>query len=134
MGSNKFSTGIFLGAILGGAVSLLDRETRTQTFAAARKSGQTISYYSSHTRELVSVAKKKAEQLKATVEQIQDDFEFLTEKIDEVKEMTPQLKNILVETKETFEHSGETYKHALTDDEKNEENRTDLFVERNQPE
>lgn len=134
MGSNKLSTGIFLGAILGGAVSLLDRETRKQTFEAARKSGQTLSYYSGHPKELAERTKSKVEKLKVTVEQIQEDFEFLSSKLDEVRDMTPQLKNILVETKETFETSGETYKHALSDGGNEGEERSDLFIERNKTE
>ena len=131
MGSNKLSRGIFLGAILGGAVSLLDRETRKQTFDAARKSSQTLTYYTSHPKELAERTKSKVEKIKATVEQVQEDFEFLSSKFEEVKEMTPQLKNILNETKETFETSGETYKQTLTDGENPDDERPDLFVERN---
>ena len=73
MSKNKFSTGIILGAIIGGAVSLLDRETRRQTFDIAKKSGQAISYYSTNPRELSDKIKAKVEQLKGTVDQIQDD-------------------------------------------------------------
>ncbi|PPA68854.1 YtxH domain-containing protein [Jeotgalibacillus proteolyticus] len=135
MAGNKLSAGILWGALIGGALALLDKETRTTTFEAAKKSRQYISYYSGHPRELTERAKNRIEKLKLTVEQIQDDYEFLTSKLEEVKEMTPQLKNILTETKETFESSGEAYKHALSDDTSigNEENRSDLFLERNRP-
>ncbi|KIL47145.1 YtxH domain-containing protein [Jeotgalibacillus campisalis] len=134
MAGNKLSTGILLGAVIGGAVSLLDRETRRSTIEAYQKSSRAISYYSTHPKELSQQTKSKVEKIKVTVEQIQDDFEFLSSKLDEVRDMTPQLKNILVETKETFETSGETYKHALSDDSEEEQNRSDLFLERNNPE
>jgi len=134
MAGSKFSTGIILGAVVGGALSLLDSETRRQTFNSARKSKELISYYTSHPRELADQTKSKVERIKNTVDQLQDDFEFLSSKLDEVKDMTPQLKSILVETKETFESSGETYKHALSDSTDVEKNRSDLFLERNQQE
>ncbi|MGD7046080.1 YtxH domain-containing protein [Jeotgalibacillus proteolyticus] len=134
MAGNKLSTGILLGAVIGGAVSLFDKETRRSTIEAYRKSSRAISYYSTHPKELSQQTKSKVEKIKVTVEQIQEDFEFLSAKLDEVKDMTPQLKNILVETKETFETSGETYKHALSSEESEEQNRSDLFLERNSAE
>ncbi|MEW9500746.1 YtxH domain-containing protein [Jeotgalibacillus marinus] len=134
MSKNKFSTGIILGAIIGGAVSLLDRETRRQTFDTAKKSGQAISYYSTNPRELSDKIQAKVEQLKGTVDQIQDDYEFLSSKYNEVKDMTPQLQNILTETKETFESSGENYKQVFSEDQDGKGENENLFNQRNHPE
>ncbi|KIL47223.1 hypothetical protein [Jeotgalibacillus soli] len=117
MSNNKLTKGILIGAFLGGALSLIDRETRRQTFENAKKSGQAISDFTSNPKELANRVKVKADQLRITAEQLQEDFEFLSTKVNEVKEMTPKIKNIINETKETFESSGETVKKVFEDDE-----------------
>lgn len=117
MAKNKLAQGIVLGAIIGGALSLLDRETRRQTIDATKRSSEAISYYANNPKELTDRVKVKVDQLKETAEQLQGDFAFLTDKVNEVKELTPKMKGILNETKETFEHSGEAVKQTFSEEE-----------------
>lgn len=100
---NQFWKGMLLGAIAGGAVSLLDRETRK----AMKENVHKVSYLMRHPGEITEKVKGTAEKLRTTMEQVSEDISFIVDKVDELRELTPQVTDMLKETKDTFTKSDE---------------------------
>ena len=51
---NKFLKGIVLGALAGGAISLLDKETRKVVVESCKRTTKEVSYYLSHQAKLLN--------------------------------------------------------------------------------
>lgn len=102
MKKNQFWKGMLLGAIAGGALSLLDKDTRQ----AMKENVQTVSgkvaYIVKNPGEVTSKIKESAVKLKETIEQVSGDFSYISEKVEELRELTPQVTDILKETKNAF--------------------------------
>lgn len=100
--TNKFWTGVIAGAVAGGLISLLDRETRQATAEKCGKVTKNISYVITHPKEVATNIKNKTIELKETADQMSDDISFIIRKIEEVRELTPEVKGIVKDTKEAF--------------------------------
>ncbi|CRK81906.1 YtxH domain-containing protein [Neobacillus massiliamazoniensis] len=112
---NHFWRGMLLGAIAGGALSLLDKGTRQAMKTNVCKASSKISYIVKNPGDVTKKVKETAENFKATFEQISEDISFMTEKVDELRDLTPQVTDILKETKDTFTKNEES---SLFDEEK----------------
>ncbi|MEH7417896.1 YtxH domain-containing protein [Neobacillus drentensis] len=99
---NQFWKGLLLGAIAGGALSLLDKDTRETMKENVKKTSGKIGYIIRHPDEVTETVRGTAAKLKSTFETVSDDISFITEKVEELRELTPQVTEILKETKETF--------------------------------
>lgn len=117
MSEHKFYKGILCGAVLGGAISLLDRKTRDAVVNKSRVIRNEISYYSKNRDELKTTLEDQMNKWKAIYEQFTSDAKYLSNKVNEVKEITPQVKSLLAETKDTFSHSKEEYKTLVAAEE-----------------
>lgn len=100
--TNKFWTGVLLGALAGGMISLLDRDTRKAVTEGCGKTAKEISYCVTHPNEVIERIKDKADQLRSTVEQVSDDVTFIAEKVEELREVAPSVVGIVQDTKEAF--------------------------------
>jgi gas vesicle protein len=98
----KFWKGMFWGALAGGAVSLLDKDTRQAVKENFQKAGENIAYVIKNPDEIADQVKEKAIKWKTTVEEIGEDMSYLASKVEELKETTPQVTRMLKETKDTF--------------------------------
>ena len=58
MSKSKFWKGVLFGAIAGGALSLLDRDTRKTVVAGCQKTTDKITYYVKHPQEAVDSLKE----------------------------------------------------------------------------
>lgn len=116
MRKNKFGMYILFGALLGGAVSLLDGSTRRQVVSKSKKMVSNITFYSKNPDILKSKAQEKAEKYQSIYEQFADDASFLKEKVDELKQLTPQVKELVVDTKDTFTESKDEYKSIVNEE------------------
>lgn len=101
-GTRKFWKGILFGAICGGAITLLDRETRKSVVESCKNRTKEISYYVRHPNEVAEKVKDKTETFRNTVEQVSEDLSYIAEKVEELKEATPAVTEIVKETKEAF--------------------------------
>lgn len=101
-GMKKFWQGMFWGALAGGAVTLLDKDTRQAVKDNCQKAGKNIAYVLKNPEEITGQVKEKANRLKTTVEEIGKDISFIASKVEELKETTPQVTKMLKETKATF--------------------------------
>ncbi|MEH7115531.1 YtxH domain-containing protein [Neobacillus niacini] len=99
---NLFLKGIVYGAIAGGALSLLDKQTRQAMKVNVKKAYEEVSYVVRHPGEITENVKETAEKIRNTIEQVSEDISFITEKVDELRELTPQVKEMVKETKSTF--------------------------------
>lgn len=115
MRKNKFGSYIIFGALLGGIVSLFDRETRDEVVRKSNKTITSIRYYKDNPTVLKSKMQNKVEHYQSIYEQISDDASYIKEKVDELKQLSPQVKEIVTETKDTFIESKDEYKHIVNE-------------------
>ncbi|MEH7118160.1 YtxH domain-containing protein [Neobacillus vireti] len=99
---NQFWKGMLLGAIAGGALSLLDKDTREAMKENVKKTSGRVSYIVRHPDEISEKVKGTAAKIKSTFETVNEDISFISEKVEELRELTPQVTGLLKETKETF--------------------------------
>lgn len=100
--SKRFWKGMFIGALAGGALSLLDKETREAVKDSWQKAVNGASKLVQNPGEVRDQLKEAAQKVRETVEQVGEDLSFIAEKVEELRETTPQVTQMLKETKETF--------------------------------
>ncbi|EKN63665.1 hypothetical protein BABA_24460 [Neobacillus bataviensis LMG 21833] len=104
---NQFWKGMLLGALAGGAISLLDKPTREAMKENVQKTSGKVAYIVRNPGEIADKVKGTAAKIKTTFEQVSEDISYITDKVEELKELTPQVTNILKESKEAFTDSEE---------------------------
>nr|WP_106781167.1 YtxH domain-containing protein [Lysinibacillus timonensis] len=102
MSESKLVKSMIIGALIGGAISMLDRKTREHTINSLKNTKDTVQYYASHRDELQQIIEKKIEQVQKLYETTQDNVSFIKDKIDEVKEIPVAVQDIVEETKTTL--------------------------------
>jgi gas vesicle protein len=104
MGStNKFWTGVIAGAVAGGVISLLDRETRRAVGVKYGKVAKNISYVITHPKEVATNIKDKTVEFKEAATQMSEDISYIARKIEEFRELTPEVTELIKETKDAFQ-------------------------------
>lgn len=104
---NQFWRGMILGAIAGGAISLLDKQTREVMTEKVQNTTAKVSYVFKNPGEITDKVKETAEKLKQTVKQVSEDISYITDKVEELRELTPQVTDMIKDTKDTFTKSEE---------------------------
>lgn len=99
---NKLRTGMLIGAVVGGLVALLDKNTRQMTANNCRSCFNKVKNFVSEPTIVLDKVKAKTSQARDTVSQITDDIVFITEKAQELQDITPQVANFVKETKDVF--------------------------------
>lgn len=94
--------GMFWGALAGGAVSLLDKDTRMAAMEGCQKAAKSVTHIIKNPDELTNQVKETAQKWKTTVEEVGEDISFIVSKVDELRETTPKVTKMLKETKDTF--------------------------------
>lgn len=95
---NKFWKGMLWGALVGGAVSLFDKNTRSVMKCHYLKASEIIK----NPGQTYNQVKVAAIKMKTVAEQVNEDLSYISEKVAELRETTPQVANILRETKDAF--------------------------------
>ncbi|BFI97880.1 YtxH domain-containing protein [Priestia sp. Y58] len=99
---NKLVEGIVIGAIIGGAVSLFDKETRSSVIQGSKKLKDKTTNLIQHPELVTDTVKEKYETIRTTIEQVSEDVSFVAGKVEKLKETTPQVMEIVNDTKEAF--------------------------------
>ena len=99
---NQFWKGMLLGAIAGGALTLLDKDTREVMRDNVKKTSGKVGYILRHPDEISEKLMGTAAKIKSTFETVNEDISFISEKVEELRELAPQVTEIIKETKETF--------------------------------
>lgn len=113
MGESKFVKGVVCGALIGGALTMLDEKTRNAVVQKSTSIGRQIKYYSTNRQELKTIVEDQLTKWKSFYEQMNSDATYISQKVNEVKEMTPQVKTLVTDTKEAFVQSKEEYKSIV---------------------
>lgn len=98
MGKGKFFASAAIGAAVGGAIALFDRQTRVEMKEWAIylfEMAKDPENLSASSKEIVNRAKE-------TAQQISDDVSYIRGKVDNLKDLTPEVKDLVDETKSTF--------------------------------
>lgn len=110
MGETKnFWRGVLIGAIAGGALSLLDKKTRDACFDNCRNTTKNVTYFVKNPSVIADKVKTTSERVRQTVEEVTDDLTFIKEKVEQLAEATPQVMDFVKETKDVFLDNGDTY-------------------------
>ncbi|MGF9892839.1 YtxH domain-containing protein [Priestia megaterium] len=99
---NKLVEGIVIGAIIGGAVSLFDKETRSSVLQGSKKLKDKTTTLIQHPELVTDTVKEKYETIRTTIQQVSEDVSFVAGKVEKLKETTPQVMEIVNDTKEAF--------------------------------
>ena len=113
MSESKFVKGVLCGAVLGGALTMLDRKTRDSVMNRSRMVRNEIKYYNKNRDELKKMIDQQVNKWQSVYNQFSSDAKYISQKVNEVKEITPQVKSLVSETKDTFSQSKEEYKSIV---------------------
>lgn len=102
MGASKFVKGILIGAAVGGAITLFDKETRQKVFSKSKRLGNSLLETVKNPNEKIEGIKKTINQLQHAYNEINEDIRFIVEKAQEIKEVSKETGKLINETKETF--------------------------------
>lgn len=116
MGSNKLGSFILGGALLGAAISMLDRSTRRQTVSSVKASFEKAMYYRENPDVVRNQFQEKKEKVQSLYEQVKGDVDYIKTQVDEIKTLTPQVKEMLSDTKEAFTESKTEYQQIIDDE------------------
>ncbi|MCM3764995.1 YtxH domain-containing protein [Neobacillus niacini] len=114
---NQFWKGMLFGALAGGAVTLLDKETREAMKEHVKRVSGVVSEVVRHPGEMAEKVKGTATKLKTTFEQVGEDISFIVEKVDELRELTPKVTDAMKETKESLSPDDELLEELLEEKE-----------------
>lgn len=99
---HKFWRGIVLGALVGGAISLLDKQTRQSVVGQVKDSKDKFVDTVKNSGAIFEEIKDKTTALTTTVKEMSEDFRYITDKVEDLKELNPQVKELIQNTKEVF--------------------------------
>ncbi|MEK4031086.1 hypothetical protein MKZ02_21510 [Pseudobacillus sp. FSL P4-0506] len=98
MGKGKFFTKVGIGAAIGGAIALMDRQTREEM-----KEWAIYLFEMAKDPESLSASSKEiVNRAKETAQQISEDVSYIRGKVDSLRDLTPEVKDLVDETKSTF--------------------------------
>lgn len=122
MGKSLFWKGVFYGAIAGGALTMLDKNTRESAAAFCKKTASSTAYYVKHPNETYNNVKEFSAKVKMAAQQVSEDVAFITETVEELRDAAPQVTTLVENTKSAFK--GEKVPHI-----ENEVNEWDKHTE-----
>ncbi|CAG9622923.1 YtxH domain-containing protein [Sutcliffiella rhizosphaerae] len=99
---NKLIDGMLIGALVGAAISLLDKTTRETVIHNGKCVGGKIKYAVQHPQEIANEVKHRINIVKTTVDDVSKDIDYLRGKVEQLKEATPQVLEIVNETKDVI--------------------------------
>lgn len=99
---NKLLTGILVGALVGAAVSLLDKHTREDVMKTGNNLSLKMKGYIEKPTSFTDDVKQQIDGVKDTVQEVSEDLSFMNDKVKVLKETTPEVLSILQETRDRF--------------------------------
>jgi len=100
--NNKFWRGMLIGALAGGAISLLDKHTRQTMKENVQRTSGKVFHVIRHPGEITDKVKETADKWMTVVEEVSEDISYIADKVEEIRELTPQVTDMIKETKNTL--------------------------------
>lgn len=91
---------IAIGALVGAAISMLDRETRTHTVETAKKTKDTVKYYAENKDELVALVESKVTQAQSLYGTVNNNVQALIQ--SDMQQMPATIQSMVSETISAF--------------------------------
>lgn len=102
MAKSKLLPFVAIGAIVGAAISMLDKTTREHTVASVKSAKDTVTYYAQNRGELENLITSKVEQVQALYTNNQEMINTIITGAQEAKVVPETLVSMINETKEAF--------------------------------
>ncbi|QPC45755.1 YtxH domain-containing protein [Mangrovibacillus cuniculi] len=105
----RMITGVLIGAVVGGTLSLLDKQTRESFETCMKKTGNTVKHTVQHPKETYHQVSLKTEEWKVTATALKQDVDYVINRVNELKKLTPQVTGLVQDTvtavKDTVNHA-----------------------------
>ncbi|WP_100330375.1 YtxH domain-containing protein [Bacillus xiapuensis] len=98
MGKGKFFAGMAIGAVVGGLITLTDRQTRSEM----KEYGKHVYHLAKNPQQIADSSKAVIEKSKEMFQQVNEDVGFIRDKVDSLMDLSPQVKDLVDETKAAF--------------------------------
>ena len=102
MAKSKLIPAVLLGALVGAAISMLDKNTRQHTMETSKKIKDTVTYYAQNRDELVQLVETKVDQAQSVYASTQENLSSFMTKVEDVKALPETIMSLVTETKEAF--------------------------------
>jgi gas vesicle protein len=99
---SKLVPSILVGAAVGAAISMLDKNTREHTVQTATKVKETVTYYVQNREELQTLIEAKVQQAQSVYNSTEQNIQALLSKDDSGQTLPKTITSLILETKETF--------------------------------
>ncbi|MFS0862561.1 YtxH domain-containing protein [Fredinandcohnia sp. 179-A 10B2 NHS] len=99
---NKMVKSMLIGAAIGAAISLFDKETRESFLHTSKRVGKKTVDILKNPGVYTDLVKDQFNTVRTTVEQVAEDVRFVTTKVNEIAETTPEIVELVKETKDVF--------------------------------
>jgi gas vesicle protein len=93
---------IAIGAVVGAAISMLDKNTRDHTVETTKKVKETVTYYAENRDELVSLIETKLEQAQTVYSSVNENVQSLMQNGNDLKTLPSTIQSMVSETVEAF--------------------------------
>ena len=102
MAKSKLIPAVLLGALVGAAISMLDKNTRQHTIETSKKMKDTVTYYAQNRDELLQLVETKVNQAQSMYASTQENITSLMTKVEDAKSLPETIKSLVTETKDAF--------------------------------
>lgn len=113
---NNFWKGVLIGAVAGGALSMLDKQTRNAVMTNYQKASKNVTYLVKNPSVIVDKVKTTSEQMRQTFEQVSEDIFFIKDRVEELSQVTPNFVDRVEEKRDAFSDNGDTYTEVASID------------------
>lgn len=93
---------IAIGAVVGAAISMLDKKTREHTVDTAKKAKETVTYYAENRDELAALIESKVEQAQNLYGNVNETIQSLTQNGNDIKELPVTIQSMVADTIHAF--------------------------------
>lgn len=91
---------IAIGALVGAAISMLDKQTRDHTVETAKKAKDTVTYYVENNDEFVALVESKVTQAQSLYGTVNDNVQALMQ--SDMQKMPATIQSMVSETMNAF--------------------------------
>ncbi len=104
---NKMVEGMFIGAVLGAAISLFDKETREQFLHTSKRVSRKAADVMKNPQGYTELVKDRLNTVLTTTRQVAEDVRIVTSKVTDIVETTPEIVEAVKETKDAISNKTE---------------------------